>query len=196
MNHPLISTQLGDINLDYQYAYTIPSSKAVLKQQPDDFIVKEQLSFLPEGSGTHAFLWIEKKSLNTLDVINVLAKFADIEAKHIGYAGLKDKQAITSQWFSINLEGLTEPDWKQFSHINITIKTVTYHRKKLKIGSITSNEFTILLRNIQPYQPDVIEQRLNQMIKYGIPNYFGPQRFGINNQNITKAASWFAGKIK
>jgi tRNA pseudouridine13 synthase len=191
-----MNSHLGDINLNYQYAYGKPSSSAIIKQNPDDFIVKELLSFEPQGSGTHAFLYIEKKSLNTVDVIKLLAEFVGIEAKHIGYAGLKDKHAITSQWFSINLEGISEPDWELFSYPDVVIKIMTYHTKKLKIGSIASNQFGIVLRNISPCNHKDIEHRLDKIIQYGAPNYFGPQRFGINNQNISKAASWFAGKIK
>jgi len=67
---------------------------------------------------------------------------------------------------------------------------VTYHKKKLKIGSVAANEFTIVLRNIHPVEPDKIESRLEQINQFGVPNYFGPQRFGINNQNISKAADW------
>jgi tRNA pseudouridine13 synthase len=189
------------INHHYQYAYCVPKCTATLKQYPADFVVKEQLSFEPEGEGTHAFLWIEKNSLNTQDVINQLSRFTGLQAKHIGYAGLKDKQAMTSQWFSINLEGLSEPDWSEFSFPNISIKSVSYHKKKLKVGSILSNEFSIILRDV--CESDVselnkksIESRIEKIIQYGVPNYFGPQRFGIDNQNIKKADAWFSSKIK
>jgi len=190
---------INDItNLQHNLAYAFekPKSKAVFKHIADDFIVKEQLPFQPDGTGTHVFLWIEKTSLNTMFVIELLAKFSGLAAKHIGYAGLKDKHAITSQWFSINLEGLSEPNWTEFSHPGVKIKKITYHKKKLKIGSVAANEFTIVLRNIEPLNTDEIENRLEKISHYGAPNYFGPQRFGINNQNISKAADWFSGKIK
>ncbi len=178
------------------YAYTKLNITAVLKLNPEDFMVTEQLSFKPDGSGKHAFLWIEKKSLNTQHVIQLLSEFTGLAAKHIGYAGLKDKQSISRQWFSINLEGLMEPDWQEFSHPSVTIKQVTYHNKKLKIGSLTANQFIILLRDIMPQNKDKIEHRLSIISQQGVPNYYGPQRFGINNQNISKAQDWFEGKIK
>jgi tRNA pseudouridine13 synthase len=189
-------SDINNLQHNLAYAFEKPNSKAVFKHITDDFIVKEQLPFQPDGTGTHAFLWIEKTSLNTLFVIELLAKFTGLAAKHIGYAGLKDKQAITSQWFSINLEGLSEPNWAGFSHPGVKIKKITYHKKKLKTGSVKANEFTILLRNIEAVNADEIEQRLEKISHYGVPNYFGPQRFGINNQNISKAADWFSGKIK
>lgn len=189
-------SDISNMHNNLPYAYQKPDCKALFKQLSSDFIVKEQLPFQPDGKGTHAFLWVEKESFNTMHVIELLAKFTGLAAKHIGYAGLKDKQAITTQWFSINLEGLTEPDWKDFSHPGVMIKEVTYHRKKLKVGSVAANEFTILLRNIQPLERDKIESQLEKISQFGVPNYFGPQRFGINNQNISKAADWFSGKIK
>jgi len=189
-------TDICNIHNNLAYAFEKPINTALFKQQNDDFIVKEQLPFQPDGTGTHAFLWIEKNSLNTMYVIELLAKFTGLAAKHIGYAGLKDKQAITTQWFSINLEGLTEPNWNDFSHQGVTIKKVTYHKKKLKVGSLAANEFTILLRDLNVSETDEVKTRLNKIKKFGVPNYFGPQRFGINYQNINKAADWFAGKIK
>ncbi|MFK5984734.1 MAG: tRNA pseudouridine(13) synthase TruD [Pseudomonadota bacterium] len=181
---------------NFSYAYEQVSTTACFKQKPEDFIVQEQLSFTPDGSGKHAFLWLEKKALNTQYVIKLLSEFTGLAARHIGYAGLKDKQSISRQWFSINLQGLSEPKWQDFSHPDITIKTVTYHNKKLKVGSLTGNDFVILLRDIQAFNCEEIEQRLDKISEYGVPNYFGPQRFGINNQNISKAQDWFEGKIK
>ena len=189
-------SDINSLHNDLTYAYQKLNCSALFKQTCDDFIVKEQLPFQPDGSGSHVFLRVEKTALNTLFVIELLAKFSGLAAKHIGYAGLKDKQAISTQWFSINLEGLTEPKWEDFSYPGVKIKEITYHKKKLKIGSVAANEFTILLRDLQAFEANEIEKRLKKISQFGVPNYFGPQRFGINNQNINKAADWFTGKIK
>lgn len=184
------------INHNYLYAYQQPISQAIIKKYPGDFLVNENLPFTPDGQGSHVFLSIEKNSLNTLDVVQQLAKFSGLEARHIGYAGLKDKHAITTQWFSINLEGLKPIDWDKFSHQNINIKSLSLHKKKLKTGTVLSNDFTLILRDVDACNKNEIESKIEKIRQYGVPNYFGPQRFGINNQNLNKAQAWFSGKLK
>ncbi|MCP3850128.1 MAG: tRNA pseudouridine(13) synthase TruD [Gammaproteobacteria bacterium] len=173
-----------------------PQGQAQFKVKSSDFIVREQLSFEPEGEGTHAFLYIEKINTNTEWLARQLARFVGVEAKEIGYAGLKDRNAVTSQWFSVNLEIIKEPNWDDFQLEGVRILKKTLHRKKLKRGAIKYNEFEIVLRNVENTTEDELKGRIAQIQSSGVPNYFAQQRFGHDYNNLTRGARWFSGQHK
>ena len=184
---------------DLLYAYSSqdePQGSAKFKSCTSDFIVREVLSFEPEGEGTHAYLYIEKTNTNTEWLARQLARFVGVEAKEIGYAGLKDRNAITSQWFSINLEITEEPNWDDFQLDGVKILTKTLHRKKLKRGTIKHNEFEIVLRDITGTTEEELKNKVNQIRLSGVPNYFAQQRFGHGYNNLSRAAKWFSGAQK
>lgn len=175
-----------------------PQARAKFKSQAADFVVRETLSFEPEGEGTHAYLYIEKTNTNTEWLARQIARFVGVEAREIGYAGLKDRNAVTSQWFSVNLEIIDLPDWNDFQLEGVKILINTLHRKKLKRGAIKHNDFEIILRDVQGATQDELKQRVKQIQLSGVPNYFAQQRFGHDYGNLSRAARWFAGvhKIK
>ncbi len=186
---------------DLPYAYAGadgPQARAKFKTRAADFIVREQLSFEPEGEGTHAYLYIEKTDTNTEWLARQIARFVGVEAREIGYAGLKDRHGITSQWFSINLEISAAPNWDDFQLEGVKILINTLHRKKLKRGAIKHNEFEIVLRDVQGTTEEELTRRVRQIQLSGVPNYFAQQRFGHDYGNLSRAARWFAGvhKIK
>ena len=192
-NYPIIKVE------DLAYVHTdqhAPYACAKFKTNAADFIVRESLSFEPEGEGTHAYLYIEKTNTNTEWLARQLARFVGVEAREIGYAGLKDRNAVTSQWFSINLEIIDEPDWDEFQLEGIKILTRTLHRKKLKRGAIKQNEFEIVLRNIEQTTKDDLTEAISKIQSSGVPNYFTQQRFGHDYNNLTRAAQWFSGTRK
>ena len=176
---------------DLAYVHGKPEALAIFKQSSADFVVREILSFEPAGEGTHAFLYIKKTDTNTDWLIRQLARFAGVEAKNIGYAGLKDRNAVTYQWLSVNLEGIEEPDWDEFNVIGCEIVKKTYHRKKLKRGAIKHNQFQIVLRDIDQKYYKNINDRLEQIKISGVPNYFAQQRFGHSYNNLSRAIAWF-----
>ncbi len=176
---------------DLAYVFTKPEAFVEFKQSSEDFIVREILSFEPEGEGTHAFLYIKKTDTNTEWLIRQLARFAGVEAKNIGYAGLKDRNAVTYQWLSVNLEGIDEPDWETFDVTGCEIIKQTYHRRKLKRGSIKHNQFHIVLRELDVKYYDDISKKVEQIKHTGVPNYFAQQRFGHSYNNLSRAISWF-----
>ncbi len=173
-----------------------PLGCAKFKTRASDFIVREVLSFEPEGEGTHAFLYIEKTNTNTEWLARQLARFVGVEAKEIGYAGLKDRNAVTSQWFSVNLEIIDEPDWNDFQLEGVKILIKTLHRKKLKRGAIKYNEFEIVLRDVQQTTDEILQDHISKIQASGVPNYFSQQRFGHDYNNLTRAACWFKGEQK
>ena len=180
----------------WEYAYGGPASQGKIKTLPDDFIVEEQLSFEPEGAGEHAFLQIEKCGENTDFVARLLARFAGVRQRDVSYAGIKDRHARTTQWFSVWLPGKQDPDWKQMETETIKVLQATRHARKLKRGVLSGNQFQIRIRD---WQGDKIqlEQQLQQIKNHGFPNYFGVQRFGNQGQNVNRALSLFAGaKVK
>ncbi len=180
----------------WEYAYGGPDSQGKIKTFPDDFIVEEQLSFKPEGSGEHVFLQIEKCGENTDYVARLLARFAGVRQRDVSYAGLKDRHARTTQWFSVWLPGKEDPDWKQLETETIKVLHAQRHARKLKRGVLSGNRFQIRIREWQGDKA-LIERQLQQIKTLGFPNYFGRQRFGNQGQNVNKAFSLFAGaKVK
>ncbi|MCK5831418.1 MAG: tRNA pseudouridine(13) synthase TruD [Methylococcales bacterium] len=180
----------------WAYAYANAGSIGKIKTIPADFIVEEQLPFHPEGEGEHAFVQIEKSGENTEYIARLLARFAGVRQRDVSFAGLKDRHAITSQWFSIWLPGKDDPDWKQIETDNIKILQSVRHARKLKRGVLSGNQFQIVIRDWQGNR-EVMEDQLQLIKKQGIPNYFGGQRFGLKGQNVNKALALFKGvKVK
>lgn len=176
------------------YLHGKPLSNGLYKQSDADFVVKEDLGYSLDGEGEHIFVHVQKQNCNTVFIAEQLAKFAGIPAKLVGYAGLKDRNAITEQWFGLHMPGKFTPDFSTFELEGCKILHVTRHSKKLRIGNLKGNSFTLLLRNIDN-RADV-ELRLALIQASGVANYFGEQRFGKENNNIEQAMLWAKGEIK
>ena len=178
---------------ELNYLYGKPASSAVIRTQPDDFKVVESLSFEPEGSGDHVFLYIRKTGENTDWVARQLAHFCQVSPKEVGYAGKKDRHAVTDQWFSVHLPGRSPLTWSLFETDTIKVLKAVKHTRKLRLGSLTGNQFQIRLRQVT--EAEALLSRVKQ-IENGVPNYFGEQRFGHHQGNLTKGAALIAGKLK
>lgn len=181
-------------SLDFNFLYGKPTTTGVYKQRCEDFVVKEDLGFELTGEGEHVCLWIQKIGENTQFLAKKLAKFAAIPARNVSYAGLKDRQGDTWQWFSLHIPGKITPDFTLFNSEGVTIHHVIRHHKKIKIGALAGNHFSITLRDIS--DKETLEAALVK-VKQGVPNYFGEQRFGFDGHNVSSAVTMFAGrKIK
>ena len=172
---------------------TPPKQTALLKAECADFVVKEQLGYDMSGDGEFVAVKVRKTDCNTLFVGEQLAKFAGISARNMSYAGLKDRKAVTEQWFSLQMPGQPTPDFSQFSLEGVEILDVTRHQRKIRIGSLQGNHFEILLRNAE--ETDELKVRLDFLAKNGFPNYFTEQRFGRDGNNLTQALRWANGEI-
>ena len=172
---------------------TPPKQTALLKAECADFVVKEQLGYDMSGDGEFVAVKVRKTDCNTLFVGEQLAKFAGISARNMSYAGLKDRKAVTEQWFSLQMPGQPTPDFSQFSLEGVEILEVTRHQRKIRIGSLQGNHFEILLRNAE--ETDELKVRLDFLAKNGFPNYFTEQRFGRDGNNLTQALRWANGEI-
>ncbi|MDJ0910387.1 MAG: tRNA pseudouridine(13) synthase TruD [Woeseiaceae bacterium] len=178
---------------DWARAHGEPLFTGRIRERPQDFIVDEELGFAPSGDGEHDLLRIRKTSANTAWVARQLAAFAGIPARDVGYCGLKDRHAVTSQWFSVRRIGTN--DWDAFEASGVEVIEVLAHRKKLRRGSHRGNAFRIALRPTADVPPvPVVEERLKAVERHGVPNYFGEQRFGRGGSNIALAERLFAGQ--
>ena len=195
---------LIDKEYAFQRVYQPLGLSAKLKSQPDDFIVEENIAVEFSGDGEHCWVYIQKRGCNTDWLAQQLAKFCKVKKMAVAYAGLKDRHAVTSQWFSVQLPGKPSPDWAAFEAFfsssagdgeNIQVLQSFRHNRKLQRGALKSNTFKLRLRELS----DVSEQafaalslRCEQIAAEGVPNYFGEQRFGRGFNNLDQAAKLFA----
>ncbi len=176
----------------WPYVYGQPSGQGKIRSIPEDFIVKENLAFEPSGTGEHVFLQIEKTNENTDYVARQLARFANVRQRDVSFAGLKDRHAVTTQWFSVWLPGKADPDWMQFETDSMKVLLSMRHARKLKRGVLSGNSFKLIIRDWQGDQDKTIRQ-LEAIKANGIANYYGAQRFGNEGQNVNKALAMFQG---
>jgi tRNA pseudouridine13 synthase len=161
-----------------------------------DFKVIEQLELNFTESGEHWWFYIEKTNSNTAWVATQLASACKVPARQVGYAGMKDRHAVTQQWFSVQLPKITDIQTIQTKLPDeVKILEHHWHQSKIKTGQLKCNEFSLTIRNIRGDQT-TIEENITRVVQQGVPNYFGPQRFGHNMNNIQQAQDWFAGKIR
>ena len=165
-----------------------------IRNRWEDFYVEEIPEMLPDGEGPNIWIWIEKLGRSTLDVLLDISRDLHISRKRTGFAGMKDKNAITRQWICIsNME--SEEQFKEVEALAGAIKNtefleITRGRKKLRMGQLKGNKFRILIKDIdgmenfntplEAYEDaaERAEKILKKLEKTGVPNYFGWQRFG------------------
>ena len=175
------------------YAYGGPVLRATMRATADDFRVEEILGYDADGHGEHVLLWLEKREANTDWVARELAKFAAVPLVAVGYAGLKDRHAVTRQAFSVQLAGKPDPDWSTLDCAGVTVLAATRHSRKLKRGALRGNRFILVLREVHG-DAHAANALLGQIAKRGVPNYFGEQRFGRAGDNLAQALAMFAGR--
>lgn len=165
--------------------------QAVLKACAEDFQVDEVLDIPLSGQGEHLWLWVEKRGLNTEEAARRLARAAGMPLKAISYAGLKDRQALTRQWFSLHLPGKADPDLAAAEGDSLRILERTRHSRKLQRGAHAANGFTLRLTGLAADRP-ALDSRLERLRREGVPNYFGLQRFGHDGGNLVEARAFAA----
>lgn len=170
-----------------------PLGKGIIRRQPEDFIVDEISSVALTGEGEHVCLHIRKRGLNTEDVARQLAKLADVKRRDVSFAGLKDRHAVTSQWFSVYLPGAAEPDWQSLDSDDVQVLEVRRNARKLRRGTLAGNRFQITVREFD-VDTRMLDTRLQDIAGQGVPNYFGSQRFGNGGSNLERALEMFAGR--
>ncbi len=167
----------------------------VIRTFPEDFQVDEIPLFEPSGQGEHVFLHIKKTGENTDWVAGQLAKIAGVTRRDVSYAGLKDRHAVTTQWFSVWLPGKQAPDWQGALPNTVVVLAESRHDRKLKRGSLKGNHFKLLIRDFKGDEAELAAS-VERIKGQGVPNYFAGQRFGQDGFNIRKAEQWFEQGFK
>ena len=167
------------------YPYGSPVINGVLKSTPADFQVNEELGFEPDGEGEHHFMLVEKTGLSTPELITRIAHDYSLHPRLVGYSGLKDKHARTSQWLSLHLPGKSLPAAKSAGNGYRILRQARHHRK-LRPGTHKYNAFQLCLREVEKL-PDQTIAQINFITRQGFANYFGAQRFGRRQDNVKQA---------
>lgn len=169
--------------------HQIPPIGGLLKQRPQDFLVEEIPLYTPAGHGEHIFLFIEKRSLTTLQLRDAVARHFRVDRRAIGHAGLKDKHAITRQVISVHTPGKKPEDFPSFQHDRAAVLWVDLHTNKLGRGHLAGNRFSIRIRGVDPMGVRHALAALNLLARHGAPNRIGEQRFGflMNNHLVGRA---------
>lgn len=168
------------------------AGSARLRTTPEDFVVREWLGFDADGEGDHLLLKIRKRGANTMWVAKQLAKIGKIHPRDVGFAGLKDRDAVAEQAFTVPARSAVGMSWAGVTGDGFEVLSAERIRRKLKRGALKGNDFILVLREFAG-DVAVLEQRLQTLAAEGVPNYFGPQRFGRGGHNIAAALAWFEG---
>lgn len=183
-------TRLGSVQ---PRAHGAAVLSAKIRMAPEDFVVEELDGFAASGSGEHLLLTIEKRGMNTAFAAKRIAEWAGIAEMGVGYAGLKDRHAVTRQRFSVHLPRRIAPDPAALEEEGLHVFACEWHAKKLPRGALAGNRFVLTLRDVQGDRAD-IDARLQLIAARGVPNYFGDQRFGRDGDNLGNALAMFRGR--
>ncbi|RDU69672.1 tRNA pseudouridine(13) synthase TruD [Helicobacter cholecystus] len=176
------------------YPYSHSPIDFLFTQTPRDFVVQEIPLYPSSGEGEHLIIEVRKKSLSTPELLKILSSTLCIQSREIGYAGLKDKNALTTQYLTIPKSAQNK--LKYLDTQNIKILSTSLHSNKLRIGHLKGNKFFIRLKKVQKKDLQKISQVLENIKKYGIPNYFGFQRFGKFGDNYLEGKTLVEKKKK
>jgi tRNA pseudouridine13 synthase len=164
-----------------------------IKVEPEDFVVEELPLYAPSGSGEHTWVEVEKRLRTTEEVAAALAAAAAVDAGRIGWAGRKDREAVTRQWLSVpglapaRAATLTGDGWRALR--------AAAHGERLRLGELVGNRFRLVVRDVDPAAAAAAAERLAAIARDGLPNYFGEQRFGRDGENAERGAAILRGEV-
>jgi tRNA pseudouridine13 synthase len=182
MNHPAMTPPL--------FTPDLPGVGGRIRVRDEDFEVEEVPSYEPSGSGEHLYLWVEKRGMAPEFFARTIAQRLGTHPGNVGTAGLKDRHAVTRQWVSVPRE--CEPRVKNIDGDGVRVLKTGYHTNKLKPGHLRGNRFRILVRDADRSAPaDAILDRIRTQ---GMPNFYGPQRFGRDGGTVDLGLQCLAGK--
>ena len=174
--------------LDPPRAHGPPLGSGSLRSQPEDFLVEEELGFAPAGTGQHVLLRVRKRNANTQWVARELARACPCRPSDVGYAGLKDRHAVAVQWFTVPRSARSVQSWTSLRGADYEILEAHPHTRKLPRGALDANRFEIRIRETC-VDGAALAQRMERIARLGVPNYFGPQRFGREGANLLRIAA-------
>ncbi len=171
--------------LDAEFGPPVPGD---YRARPEDFLVEEVLDFAPEGEGEHLWLRVEKRDLTTAMAVRELARLCEVSPRAVGYAGMKDRVAVTRQWLSVQLPGRQAPAGLDaaLAERGIRVLEAARHPRKLKRGVHRANRFRLRVTG-EAAADERLAARWHCLVEVGVANYFGPQRFGPDGRNLQRA---------
>ena len=184
MNHPAMNPPLLTPDL--------PGCGGVIRARDEDFEVEEVPSYEPSGSGEHLFLWIEKRGMAPEYFSRTIAQRLGTHPGNIGTAGLKDRHAVTRQWVSVPKD--CEPRVAKLDGDGIRVLRTGLHNNKLKPGHLHGNRFNILIRNTDASKQESVGAIVGRIREQGLPNFYGPQRFGRGGSTVELGFQCLAGR--
>jgi tRNA pseudouridine13 synthase len=174
--------------LDPPRALGAPVASGRVRSEPEDFVVDELLGFPPAGEGPHCLLRVRKRGANTEWVARELARHGGCRPFDVGFAGLKDRHAVTTQWFTVPRGKRAPGDWLGVSGEGYAVLEAHAHQRKLPRGALAGNHFELRIRDVAGDR-DALAARLADLGRLGAPGYFGPQRFGHGLSNLARIAA-------
>ncbi|MEM9553751.1 MAG: tRNA pseudouridine(13) synthase TruD [Acidobacteriota bacterium] len=162
-----------------------------IRTSPEDFVVEELPLYVPEGRGPFLWLWVEKRLADTEAVARKIARAVGVAPKHVGYAGRKDRIAVARQWFSVPA---SDRDPQDFDLADARVLHTERHIHRLRVGELRGNRFTLRVRGVEREVADRAETRLDEMARRGMPNRYGPQRFGRRGDNAERGLEILRGE--
>jgi tRNA pseudouridine13 synthase len=194
---PRAPTSRGGVGVDGSRAEdSLPL--ATIRLAPEDFVVEEIPAYTPSGRGEHLFITFRKRGLTTTEAVRRIAEVLEVDPRSAGFAGMKDRHAITTQTasFAFPLARSAEAAAARLAVPGIEVLGAARHDHKLKPGHLAGNRFIILLRDIEEPQVEVVRAGLETLGRIGVPNAFGAQRFGRDGDNPARALDWLAGRAR
>ena len=173
--------------------------RARLKERPEDFVVEEIPAYEPAGSGTHVYVRFTKTDRTTLDAVRAIARALSCEPRAAGFAGMKDRRAVTTQTISLEAPRGVDPldlarRARDLALEGLVVHAATPHGNKLKPGHLAGNRFAIALRGVPTDRVPEVTGALEKVARDGVPNAFGAQRFGAAGDNAERAMAWLRGR--
>ncbi len=169
----------------------LPAAGGAIGSRFEDFRVDEIPAYEPSGEGEHLYVRVEKRGLTTPELVRVLSREARVSEREIGYAGLKDRRAVTSQWLSLPRTATAPETWNLPPDVRLL--AASRHGNKLRTGHLRGNRFRIAVTSVPEGGVERARQLVAELERSGVPNYFGGQRFGRGGENLGKALSWLRG---
>src|SRR5687767_12616107 len=167
---------------------------ALFVPSPETFVVEEIPAYRPSGEGEHTYLWIEKRGLTTAEAERRLGQALGVNPRDIGHAGLKDRHAVTRQFLS--LLGTTPEQARAVAIDGLQVLEASRHGNKLRMGHLTGNRFELVLTEVTAEEATAIGQRLQELGRVGLPNWYGEQRFGAAGDNVPRALAIVRGELR
>ncbi len=184
---------------DFNYIWDLPKLTAQLAGtggrygvSPEDFIVEEIPLEEPSGDGDQLWLWVQKRSLGSEALRNHICETLDLRSEDVGIAGRKDRNAVTRQWISVPANKVSVEQIQRLENESVSILKHSHHDHKIRVGRLWGNRFKLVIRGARPGALRDARAILEQIQNEGLPNFFGPQRFGQGGSTLRRGLGMLA----